>query len=295
MSKLLMGTFLVLLGCVFLLANFSYISWDVVEELAKLWPLLLVAWGIVLVTRGSKLAFLGFLGPLVLVLAVFYAIWSQYYRSVDDAQSFKVVQELTDIDEARVVVKFAGGKLNVRPADSLNLIEGELSFRADSASPRLEYYEDEGVGYVSLHRRGRTRSGLGVGNRWEVSLSDQIPLEMRLVSEGATCNLDLEGLQIVDLDLSAAASRVDVRLGRGDMNGEIRVDAGASIVRIEIPRQYGIRLYSNCGLCWRDLPDGMSRKPGGGGAYYSEGYEGSPYKMDVEVDAGISKVTIEQY
>jgi hypothetical protein len=134
-----------------------------------------------------------------------------------------------------------------------------------------------------------------LGNRWNVTLTDQIPLQMRVVSEGASSFLDLDGLLISDLRVDAAASRVNARIGRGDMDASISVDAGVSSVKLEIPRQYGIRLYVDCGLCWRNLPDGMKKKRGGGGAYYSKNYDDAPYLMDVEIDAGLSKVVIEQY
>ncbi len=295
MNKVLTGTFLVLLGCVFLLANVGYISWNAVQELAKLWPLLLVAWGIGLIAKGTRLSFLGVFGPLILILGLFYAVWADYYGPSENVKSMKVSQELTDIDEANVTMKFAGGKLSVNPGDTLNLIEADMDYRSDSASPRLEYYEEDGMGYASLRRRGSTHAGAGIGNRWDVILSDQIPLEMELVSQGATCSLNLEGLQIVSLDLSASASTVRTRLGKGDLDGSIRVDAGVSSVHLEIPKQYGIRLMISCGLCWKDLPAGMKKRPGGVGAYYSENYDSAPYRMDVEIDAGLSTVTIEQY
>jgi hypothetical protein len=295
MNKVLTGTFLVLLGCVFLLVNLGYISWEAAEQLARLWPLLLVAWGIGLIARGSRLAFLGFLGPLLLVLALFYVIWRDYYGPNENMRSIKVSQELTDIDEANVTLKFAGGTLSVKAGDTLDLIEADLGYRADSSSPRLEYYEEDGMGYASLRRRGGTHSGPGLGNRWDVCVTDQIPIDMKVVSEGASCALNLDGVQIVSLDLSSAASSVKARLGVGDLDGSIRVDAGVSSVRLEIPKQYGIRLVMGCDLCWKHLPDGMKKRPGGVGAYYSKNYDSAPYRMDVEIDAGLSTVTIEQY
>jgi hypothetical protein len=295
MGKLLTGTLLLVLGCVFLLVNFGYISWDVIEGILKLWPLLLVAWGIGLITRNSKLSFLGFLGPLILLFAVAYVVWGYHYVGDGDKETYSLSQELTDVDEANVTIKFAGGRLNVKSGDTVNLIDAELETRADSAEPRLSYYEEDGIAFASLRRRGTTRAGPGMGNKWDVTLTDQIPLQVRLVSEGATSSLDLDGLLIAELDVDAAASRVNARLGAGDMDAEVTIDAGVSSVTLEIPKQYGIRLYVDCGLCWKDLPDGMKKRSGGGGAYYSKNYESAPYRMDVEIDAGLSKVVIEQY
>ncbi len=295
MGKALIGTLLVLLGVVLLLTNFGYLSWEVLEELGRLWPLLLVAWGISLIIKGTKLAFLGFLGPLLLVAALFYVLWGYYHGSGAETRSVTLVQELTDIDEARVSLKFAGGRLDVRAAETMSLVHAELEYGAGSSSPRLDYYEDDGLGHASLRHRGRQSSGPGLGNRWEVGLTDQVPLEIRLTAEGASCRLDLEGLQIVDLDVSAAASSVGIRVGEGDMDGLVRIDAGVSKVRLEIPRHYGIRLLLSCGLCWKNLPDGMSKRSAGGRAYYSKNYGRAPYTMDVEVEAGLSRVIIEQY
>jgi hypothetical protein len=295
MGKLLTGTLLLLLGCLFLLVNLGYISWDIVEGLVKLWPLLLVAWGIGLMTRNTKLRFLGFLGPMILIFALVYVVWGYHHGDGGDIQAYNVSQELTDVDEAKVTIKFAGGKLNVKSGSSMNLIDGELETSADSAEPSLSYYEEDGMGYASLRRRGSTHSGPGMRNRWDVTLTDQIPLQIALVSEGATSSLDLDGLQIADLDVDVAASRINARFGRGDMDAYVNIDAGVSSVRLEIPKQYGIRLVIDCSLCWKDLPDGMKKKSGGGGAYYSKNYDTAPYRMDVEIDAGLSRVVLEQY
>jgi hypothetical protein len=295
MGKLITGTLLLALGLVFLLVNFGYISWDAVEELLKLWPLLLVAWGIGLITRNSKLSFLGFLGPLILLFALVYVVWGYHHTGSGEKETYSLSQELTGIDEAMVTLKFAGGDLNVKSGNTANLLDADLETRADSAEPRLSYYEEDGMGFVGLRRRGTTSSGPGMGNRWNVTLTDRIPLQVRVVSEGATSSLDLDGLRISDLDVDAGASRIVARLGPGEMDARISIDVGVSSVRLEIPKQYGIRLYVDCGLCWKDLPDGMKKRRSGGGAYYSSNYEDAPYRMDVEIDAGLSKVVIEQY
>lgn len=292
MGKLLRGTLLLMLGLVFLFANFGYISWDVMEGMLKLWPLLLVSWGIGLMTRGTKL---GFLGPLILVLAVALVVWGDYHGGSGELRGCKVSQELTDVDEAQVTIKFAGGRLNVKSGDTLNLLDAELDYRADSAEPRLSYYEENGMGYAGLRRGGATHSGPGMRNEWDVTLTDQIPLAVKLISEGATSSLNLDGLRIVDLEVDAAASRVNARLGPGDMDALIAIDAEVASVRLEIPRQYGIRLVLDCELCWKNLPGGMKKRSGGGKAYYSQGYDSAPYRMDVDIEAGLSKVVLEQY
>jgi hypothetical protein len=295
MSKLLQGTFLILLGCVFLLVNFGYVSWDVVAELAGLWPLLLVAWGISLMTRRTKVSFLGFLGPLILVLALVYVFWGNYRGAARDVETVTVSQELTDIDEARVTLRFAGGKLVVSPGDAMKLVEAEMDYRADTSRPRLIYSEEDDFGRVVLRRTGSTRAGPGMGNRWDVRLTDRIPLELLLVTEGSNCNLDLDGIRVADFEVTAGASNVVVRFGRGYTDAHVRVDAGVSSVRLEIPKQYGLRMLMDCGLCFKYLPDGTKKRAGGGGAYYSENYDTAPYKMDLEVEAGVSKISIEHY
>jgi len=295
MSKLLQGTFLILLGCVFLLVNLGYASWDVVAELAELWPLLLVAWGITLMTKGTKVSFLGFLGPLLLVLALVYVLWGSYRGADREIRRITASQELTDVDEARVTLRFAGGKLAVSPGDAMNLVEAEMDYRADTSRPRLIYSEEGGLGRAVLRRTGSTRAGPGMGNRWDVRLTDRIPLELRLITEGSNCNLDLSGLRITDVEVTAGASNVVVRFGRGDADARVKVDAGVSLVRLEIPKQYGLRMLVDCGLCFKYLPDGMKKRDGGGGAYYSKNYDTAPHKMDLEVEGGVSKLSIAHY
>ena len=45
-SKLVGGTILMTLGLIIILNNFGFLPWGVLNTVAKLWPLILVFWGL---------------------------------------------------------------------------------------------------------------------------------------------------------------------------------------------------------------------------------------------------------
>lgn len=53
-DKIVFGVILIILGILFLFANLNLLSWDFVTGLWKLWPLVLVLWGLDLVIKGNK-------------------------------------------------------------------------------------------------------------------------------------------------------------------------------------------------------------------------------------------------
>ena len=54
-DKIVFGVILIILGVLFLFANLNLISWGFVSGLWKLWPLVLVLWGLDLVIHENQL------------------------------------------------------------------------------------------------------------------------------------------------------------------------------------------------------------------------------------------------
>ncbi len=75
-DKIVLGVILIILGVLFLFANLNFISWDFVSGLWKLWPLVLVLWGLNLVIKEKPL--LKTILFLLLVLVAFVVYFYTY-------------------------------------------------------------------------------------------------------------------------------------------------------------------------------------------------------------------------
>ncbi|GEM_PF-3692720 len=73
-DKIVFGVILIILGVLFLFANLNLISWDFVSGLWKLWPLVLVLWGLDLIIKENHL-----LKTLLFLLLVLIAFVVYFY------------------------------------------------------------------------------------------------------------------------------------------------------------------------------------------------------------------------
>lgn len=74
-NKIVFGVTLILLGILFLFANLNLISWDFVSGMWKLWPLVLVLWGLDLVITDNTL-----LKTILFLLLILLAFFVYFYK-----------------------------------------------------------------------------------------------------------------------------------------------------------------------------------------------------------------------
>jgi hypothetical protein len=121
--------------------------------------------------------------------------------------------DLDDITEAKVTIQFAGGKLTVK-AGSDELLDGEFIYNLDDLEPLLEYETTTDRGELLIrHQADRIRwdPSVEVRNEWQLQLGQRVPLDMSLDVGASNGTLDLGGLRLTKLTLTAGAADMTVR------------------------------------------------------------------------------------
>lgn len=156
---------------------------------------------------------------------------------VDELREESVQVPLGDAASADVGVTFGAGELGLRPGTTEGLLEADFTYNVDELKPVVEekrrgdrldislHLEAEGL---SLNFGGKTR------NKWDIRLSDRIPIALNLDVGAARGRINLGGLRLTEARIRTGAA--DVEIEWDEPNPEslelLEVDAGAASVKM---------------------------------------------------------------
>lgn len=246
---------LIAVGVLFLLGNLQFFSFDA-WQLWRLWPLILVAIG------------------LDILLEV---VWR---RGRPGGESLSI--DRGALSEAEVMVEFGAGELHVGAGTRVGkLLEGKFSDGAEYQlrDGRVRLYGSRAVWFWDWWGHGRT---------WEVQLTCDIPLRLRLQLGACEADLDLSDLRVTDLSLETGAAETRIRLPRAAGMTHARIQAGAASVKLMVPEGVAARVTGTMAMGKLDVD--TRRFPRSGSAYVSPDYAAAANKLDLSIEGGVGQV-----
>lgn len=315
-GSLIGGIWLIAIGSVFLVQQAFDLSW------ARAWPLFLVMagvgsgasaliglagrrigglavawallWPVLLVTVGTLL-FLDFAGvldvdtldllarwwPMVLILigllVLAGAVWPRG-RGVED----RVSVPLTGAPSGEVVLKFGAGRLDVGRGSPGVLVDGTFEGGV--------IRRDLGPGRVELEADISQVFPFGNQLHWQVGLAPDLPLALRFEGGASKTVLDLAELQVTALTVKTGASDTRIVLPRDVPACDIRIEAGAAQVAVEVPAGVAARIRSQVGLGTTSVDTvRFPRTPDG---WESADFATAERRAEVRVSGGVGSVRI---
>lgn len=296
------GVILVLVGVVLLLANFGYLTEQFWEMVFRFWPLLLVVFGLDLLTRGSRWAWVG---PLLAILLVGAALSSMMWSTSERRFTGRVPgavppgaprwQEPLPSGLSRATYKVSFGATDFRVSTGT----GRDLYRVNRLTGTAgEFYArttvGDGVARVRLYQ-----PNLGAGqwesrpSAWTLALPPTVPLELELNGGAGSLDLDVAGLQAERVEVKVAAGRASLRLGERAKRQSVRVTAAAGTVELHVPRRVGLRVIS------RGILDKAEFRHAGlaqvGGAWETPGRDQAAVQIDADLTTVAGKVELDLY
>ena len=313
-GSLIAATWLIGLGLVFLVRELADLSW------AEAWPLfvILVAVGSFVSTAvhgrftgiGVLWAFTGSVawaligvvlllsttgnlgeGPvetlvdgwpwLAVGLGVWYLIGSVVQRGPGLNEALQL--PLAGAGEAAVRIRFGAGELSARAAAPGQLIDGDFrgGVKHRLMGPgRVELEQDTSQGLPWLDR----------GFTWNVGLTAEVPLDLR-VDAGASKNiLDLRRLRLRSLELHSGASETRVVLPEAAGATSVRAETGAASLILEVPDGVAARIRTRVVLGSVQVDE--FRFPPVAGGYESPDYATAANRVDIDVQSGVGSLRV---
>jgi hypothetical protein len=309
-KHLFWGLILIAIGLLFILNNFGIIhfSWF---TFWRLWPVILLFWGIAILPVKDLVKYI--LLGIVLVLT-FFAInrlpegrpWYLHFHHPENSFRWN-----WNDDEGDTAYHYSDQNLSV-PFDSLYMkgalsldaaagnfiVKGTTSeFMAFSKTGDIGNYElttkdASGKKEISLKMaEGTSRHNIRK-NEVNIKLNPRPAWTMKMEIGAASVNFDLSEYRIDTANFEAGASSIDIRLGDKNPKTVLVINAGASSIHIDVPKTAGCQVTSESFLVSKTL-EGFENK--GNHVYQTTGFNSNKAKIYITIKTAVSSIDVVRY
>jgi hypothetical protein len=317
---------LITVGIIWILVNGGYAPVENAFRLLFFWPVLIIAAGVAIIFRQISWIF----GGLVWMAVGAAAVWLVVSPPADLPGLAR--PELTHRTFSEPLEGTQSAAIDLNLSYNPVIIEGvsepgEL-FSADVSYVGGLHYEASGSGGKKKIRLGEEGAAIlyklpsawyeSRSEAWQIGLSSQIPLALRIRSGFSSAEIDLSTLQLASLDVNGGLGNLQIRLPEDsaaysfNMNmsaGDVEIDApagatfdmtltgGVGGIDINLPEDSGIQItVRNGGPGRLNLPEGYRKVQQGNddneGVWQNEMYGKDETPIRLLVDLSIGGVTI---
>lgn len=294
-GTLFWGILLIVGGLLLLLDRMNLLLIDF-EGVWRLWPLILVLWGISILVPTLKFrqAIVACIAVALAVVAVAFArtFWGPDLRTTESKvtrQDF-VEQMEGEVERAALKLNAGAGSFVIDDiTDHLFAAEAHTSM----GRYRVQRVTRLGKESITMEMSGGKKLRLGrIENRVRMFLNTGPEWELEFDAGAAEIDFDLSPLKVRSLLVNSGASSIRIRLGSLLKETKVLVDAGASSVNIQIPHGVGCSLSVDAALSSKRF-EGFTEKEDG--LYETEDYRSADRRIEVSIDAGVSSLKVERY
>lgn len=288
----LLPLLLIVAGVLLLLTNLGWISSTLLWRAASAWPIILVAVGIDVLTRGR---FRIVVALVTLAALVLVAVFPRLTPGGGvEARSEVIMVERGDVTMLDLTLEHGLGRLDlgVLPAGDGGLLVGtvrtgrgetlERTFDVDGREARLD---------LESRHAGPTFVPDGEERAWDLDVSRDVELDLDLDTGVGRSHVDLRDARVRRIDLDSGVGDVLLTLPR-EGGFEVDVDAGVGEVAVRIPTGTPVRLTVQTGLGRVDVLGAWTRE---GDVYTSAGFETAAEgaRGTVEIQGGVGTIRVE--
>ena len=290
-SRLFWGSLFIGAGLLLLLLKVGYLDVDV-SSFLKFWPLLLVLWGIGVLSGARGLTVVAWvLAIFLFILYAFDAGGWMHERDESSSTDQTFVQSFdTSAHHASFRFLSGAGKFSVEDTCS-DLI------RAETETSVGQYDFDGTTGDGGPEVRMKLTGGEGAHmsrgtNSVRVRLHPAPAWDLDFDIGAAKLTLDLVPFAVENLGINSGAGDVRVTLGDRASTSRVRIKAGVSSVSIRVPEGAGCEVNDQSALSSKHFREFNEERKG---LYRTSNFESAAKKIFIKVEAGVSNITVERY
>ncbi|RKY90953.1 MAG: hypothetical protein DRQ01_08425 [Ignavibacteriae bacterium] len=303
-SHIFWGTLFIVLGLLVLINNFTtiFMDWGTIW---KLWPAAIVLLGIsLLIKHKLGKGVVAGVAALIIAVSVFATFkttahfihddFSIVFDELDDRE-FEVTkyEEAMDSSITKAFLEFdaGAGSFNVKDTTHQLIIMKTEGVKDNYKLKRFDSDSSSKIQFSMKHTRFRI-GGKNYKNKVDISLNSKPVWDMEFDIGAASVKLDLTPYKINDLNIDMGAAALDVRLG--DLNDETNVDieAGASDIDLFVPEGSGCQIKTDIALSSKNFHGFEKIKKN---FYQTSNFEDAEKKIYIEIDCGVSSISVRRY
>jgi hypothetical protein len=290
---------LVLIGVVFLAINLGKLSWWIWADLLHLWPVLLIAIGLEIIVKKSKLQFLGYISSLLIIGTFAWAIMDNGgfaargdYGIFPSSRSEAIVDYKSEVS-ASVKLRFDSGRLyfNSGDTDLLRAVAENsrrgISVNSDYSLPRCLITLSPTAGSGSAIRRfGSDES------HWKCYVHPDVSVNYDLKVTDADLRFFGQTLKVDTLRIQADHSDLLIKLGNRQPRTWLDVSAQDADLDLYLPDSVGIRFDGS----YPSAEEATALKLTDRGGYMANDlYDQAAVSFSIKSDLKNGKVRISSY
>lgn len=298
-GEVLLGVGLITAGVLFLLGTLDIVD-IYFNNIWQLWPLLVVGAGVSLLKLAGvwKNIIVGLF--LVASLGLLYVTVTneeggQIISGKDDSKSrseVAVSKKMNTIEDLDLKIETGAMKVAIDPLDG-----GQMAKAVLESNRRFELKTNSTVSNTTQRTTIATKgsgfawTGLS-NNRLRVQIARDIPLNLRIDAGASSLDANLSDIRIKQFAVDAGASSMNVTIGSKEDDVKVSIDAGASSIKLRVPKESGVRVESEGGLSSKNFEgvDEISND-----IYESKDYMQAAKRIIISTKVGASSIKIERY
>jgi len=197
--------------------------------------------------------------------------------------------ELGEAESVELDLDIGAGELKVQ-GGARELMEGYFVYNIERWKPEIEYSVAGNRGMLKV-KQGECH-GMTIGktrNKWNISVNNDIPLDIDVDFGAGEGNLDLRGLILNSLNIDMGVGELKLDLsGEQKQSLDVSIDGGVGSATIYLPVDVGVRVMVDGGIGSVNARGMIKRRD----AYVNDAYGKTEVTIDVDVDAGIGSIDL---
>jgi hypothetical protein len=316
---------LITAGVIWLLVNNGTIPVEHIYRLAPYWPALLILGGLSLVFRQIWWPLSALMWAAAAVLVVWMLVASPNLLPAPKGVEFKeerVTEALGSTKSATVGLDLSTMSTTIHKlSGSSDLIDatishaGKLNFTAsgnEQKTVKLGVSSEDPTWWFNWLASGAQES-----KPWDIGLTTQVPLRLRVDASTGSTKMDLDGVQLESLTVNGSTGSLVIDLPADAPRFPFTYDAstGSAVINVPGGTAFDMNVEASTGSITIDVPDGAGVQvdvrdggPGGlnmpgiekvsgrqnedEGIYENAAYATSPYPIKIVLDLSTGGVTI---
>jgi hypothetical protein len=301
------GILLVGFGALFLLRNFGVIdfSW---HQLRMLWPLVIILVGIAILPVKNFVRILTALAVIILAIVFLSRLapadryskrWipqgERFFDADRNSKKHSMSRQLLsesynpEIENAILELDAVAGEFILNETtDQLLKFEKE----GDLGDYTLISEEAGNSMIMRLQLEGGSVNRVSRFNNATIFLNPRPVWDIRMDAGAAKIDLDLQQFRINRVEIDGGASSVKVKLGDKQPVTNLRVNAGATSLVIEVPKSAGCEVIASTVLTRRSLQGFINE---GDNTFRTANFEQAENRIMIRVDAAVANFRVVRY
>jgi len=192
-------------------------------------------------------------------------------------------------ESARVEMHMGAGDLRITDG-AQQLARADFTFNVPSWKPEVTYTKSGTHGELRINQPKDANTHIGhTRYRWEVQLSNKIPLELNVHFGAGQARLDVGSLQLKRVDVHMGVGQMDMDLrGRPKQNCDVTINGGVGEAVLRVSADAGVYAEAHGGIGSIDVK-GLRKV---GDHWESDSYSQAANKIRIQANGGIGAIRI---